>query len=369
MNQFKTLQIVLLFIIIYCEKMIAGEIFPVPRTEFNPRHYVCYRTTGPLNIDGKIEETDWQNAQWTDYFVDIEGDLKPKPTFNTRAKMLWDDEYFYMAAFLEEPHVWAKLKQRDTVIYYDDDFEIFIDPNSDAHEYYEYEMNAFNTVWDLFITQPYRDDYCSAIFNWDIEGLKSGVYVDGTINDPSDTDKGWYVEVAIPWPVLKEAARREVPPNDRDQWRVGFSRVDWQMEVINHTYQKKINPKTGRAFPENNWIWSQQGLIAMHYPERWGIVQFSKNQVNGEKADFIEKEEYLAANYLYEIYYFQKQYYLDHGLYTKNIRKALKAKVLLKDFNWPPTIEVTPKGFELILQGKKDQKNLLLNEEGRLVKF
>ena len=40
----------------------------------------------------------WQDAPWTDYFVDIEGDKKPKPRFKTRVKMLWDQEYFYVAA-------------------------------------------------------------------------------------------------------------------------------------------------------------------------------------------------------------------------------------------------------------------------------
>lgn len=69
--------------------------------------------------------------------MDIEGDRKPRPRFRTRVKMLWDDNYFYMGAEMEEPHVWATLTERDSIIYRDNDFEVFIDPDGDNHNYYE----------------------------------------------------------------------------------------------------------------------------------------------------------------------------------------------------------------------------------------
>src|SRR4051812_4125995 len=72
-----------------------------------PRGYVCHRASGPIKVDGKLEEAAWHGAPWTDDFVDIEGDARPRPRFRTRAKMLWDDDNFYVAAELEEPHVWG----------------------------------------------------------------------------------------------------------------------------------------------------------------------------------------------------------------------------------------------------------------------
>jgi hypothetical protein len=122
-----------------------------------PRSYVCSRAAQPLAIDGKLDEASWAAAPWTDAFVDIEGDAKPRPHFRTRAKMLWDDTYFYIAADLEEPHVWGTLTEHDSVIFHDPDFEVFIDPNGDSHEYYEFEMNALNTGWDLFLPKQYKD--------------------------------------------------------------------------------------------------------------------------------------------------------------------------------------------------------------------
>ena len=39
----------------------------------------------------------------------------------------------------------ARLTKHDAVIFHDNDFEVFIDPDGDNHEYYELELNALNT--------------------------------------------------------------------------------------------------------------------------------------------------------------------------------------------------------------------------------
>src|SRR4029453_11146126 len=77
-----------------------------------PRSYVCYRAASRLNIDGTLDEPVWAAASWSDAFVDIEGESRPRPRFRTRVKMTWDDEYFYVAAEMEEPDVWATLTER-----------------------------------------------------------------------------------------------------------------------------------------------------------------------------------------------------------------------------------------------------------------
>ena len=162
----------------------------------------------------------------------------------------------------------ARLTQHDSVIFHDNDFEIFIDPDGDNHEYYEIEINALNTEWDLFLKKPYRDGG-PAINEWEIPGLKTAVHVSGTLNDPSDSDTSWSVELAIPWKSLAEHAHRPAPPKDGDQWRINFSRVEWRHEIAGGKYRKIPNT------PEDNWVWSPQGKVDMHRPERWGYVQFS----------------------------------------------------------------------------------------------
>ena len=174
---------------------------------FAPRHYVAYRTTAPIRIDGRLDDSGWGVSPWTETFVDIEGDRRPRPRLATRAKMLWDDNWFYIAAEMEEPDVWATLTERDSVIFRDNDFELFIDPDGDTHAYYELEVNALGTPWDLMLIKPYRDGG-PAINGWNIDGLQVGVHVNGTLNRPGDRDQGWTVELALPWKILKEAANR-----------------------------------------------------------------------------------------------------------------------------------------------------------------
>jgi len=231
-----------------------------------PEHYTCLRTASPIQIDGRIEDAAWAKAPWTGWFVDIEGAAKPKPRFRTRVKMLWDDRYFYVAAELEEPHVWGTLTAHDSVIFRDNDFEVFLNPSGDGRNYFEFEMNALNTGWDLFLPKPYRE-HGKPDNSWEMPGLRTAVHIDGTLNDPRDRDRGWTLEIAFPWADFASRAP-VVRPKPGEQWRVNFSRVEWRMNVENGKYAKPAGEK------EDNWVWSPQGLIDMHVPDRWGFVRF-----------------------------------------------------------------------------------------------
>ena len=74
---------------------------------------------------------------------------------------------------------------------------------------------------------------------------------------PTDTDRGWTLEIAYPLTAFN--SRQQVPPPVPGTiWRINFSRVEW----------KPGNPK------EDNWVWSPQGVINMHVPDRWGYLHF-----------------------------------------------------------------------------------------------
>ena len=248
----------------------------MPSIPPQPRGYVCPRTLGTPAVDGLLDERVWGHAPWSEPFTDIEADLRPQPLFETRMRMLWDDEALYIAARLEEPHVWATITQHDAVIYHDNDFEVFLDPSGRGHHYVELEVNPLNTTWDLLLTHPYRSGGM-AISGWEFEGLRTAVHVDGSLNDSRDTDTGWNVEIAIPWNSMRDVAGVVLPPRDGDQWRINFSRVEWQHTVVDGDYRKI--PDT----PEYNWVWSPQGVIDMHRPERWGVLQFSTAAIGSVK--------------------------------------------------------------------------------------
>ena len=233
-----------------------------------PKQYVCHRAPSEIKIDGHLHDAAWSTADWTDAFIDIVGPDHAKPRFRTRAKMLWDDTYLYIAAELEEPDVWATLKTHDSVIFHDNDFEVFLNPTGDTLKYFEFEINALNTGWDLFLDKPYSKGG-KADNGWEMPGYKSAVVIDGTLNDPRDKDRGWSLELALPWSAFVERSGKG-RPNPGDSWRLNFSRVEWQVSVVDGKYQKV------KGQPEDNWVWSPQGVVNMHLPEKWGIVNFVK---------------------------------------------------------------------------------------------
>lgn len=236
-----------------------------------PKSYTCpFARIAPV-LDGKLTDPAWEAAPWTDDFVDILGDQAPVPRFRTRAKFLWDENYLYVAAELEEPHVWATLTEHDSVIFQDNDFEVFIDPDGDNHLYAELEINALNTTWDLLLVKPYRN-HGPAIHNWEMHGLRTATHVRGTLNDASDTDQGWTVEMAIPWSSFEEITRVACPPEPGDVWRLNMSRVEWITDIVDGQYVKRP------GLPEDNWVWSPQGVVDMHQPEQWGLLQFAKDE-------------------------------------------------------------------------------------------
>jgi hypothetical protein len=244
-----------------------------PAVGQTPRHYVAPFTTSAPAIDGRLDDRAWASASWSDNFVDIEGAVRPVPRLRTRIKMLWDSTTLYIAAQLEEPDLWATIAERDAVIFRDNDFEVFLDPDGDARSYFELETNALGTVWDLFLPRAYRDGG-SARNAWNISGLRSAVRLAGTLNQSRDRDSGWTVELAIPIGDLRTPEVTTAVPRVGDVWRVNFSRVEWDLRAEGEGYVKVTDPATGRPRAEHNWVWSPQGMVDMHQPERWGFVEF-----------------------------------------------------------------------------------------------
>ena len=278
------------------------EIPPTParctRIVIEPRRYVAPRVERPIDLTGGLDDPQWSDVPWTGDFVDIEGHRKPPPRFRTRAKMCWDETYFYVAAELEDPHVHGSLTEKNAIIFNDPDFEIFIDPDGDNHHYYEFEINALGTIWELYLERPYRDG--GPIHRGhNLAGVRSAVRVHGTCNDPRDVDEGWTVEVAIPWASLALFAREvPCPPQDGDVWRMNFSRVHWLLDVLGDRYEKV--PR--EAHPEDNWVWTPQDAIDMHRPEKWGYVSFSAAAPGAQPSDLPADPTAPAREELMQVY-------------------------------------------------------------------
>ncbi|AWW33139.1 carbohydrate-binding family 9-like protein [Echinicola strongylocentroti] len=324
-------------------------------------HYVTYRTTGNLVMDGNMDEEDWTAAKWSSLFVDIEGDAQPAPLYDTKLKMLWDEEHLYIGVWMEEPDLWATYTERESVIFHENDIEVFLDPDGDTHNYYELEINALGTEWDLMITKPYRNAG-SPINGWNINGLEKGISLDGTVNDPTDKDRSWTVEMAIPWKALSQRGPAYRAPADGEQWRINFSRVQWQLEVDNNQYTKKINPKTGKHFPEYNWVWSPQGHINMHLPEYWGYLQFVEQPVGSEEVPFRLKEDERVKDALRTLYHKQHAFFKENGKFAYQLSELPDVEALER---YHPQFEVSPTRFKLSAPSLSSDKTWYITEDSR----
>jgi len=235
------------------------------------KKYTANAAKNTIVVDGKLTERDWERAVIISNFEDIEGVVKPKPTFKTEVKMTWDAQYLYIGAVLEEPHLWGTLKKYDDIIYRDHDFEVFLDPIGDGVHYFEIEINVLGTLMDLYMNKPYKKGGTFDL-GWNTTGIITSVHASGTINNNSDVDSSWTVEMAIPFSAISRLNRTATPSNT-NPWRINFSRVQWTLEPDGMSYQKKLK-ENKKPISEHNWVWSPTGIIDMHVPVKWGYLYF-----------------------------------------------------------------------------------------------
>jgi len=266
------------------------NVFPLD-TNAVPQ-YTAMRVTTPIQIDGHVDKACWKAATWSPRFVDI---LTGQPVIHdTRAAVLWDDEYLYVAYRAEEPFVHAKFTNHNDFIYEDNDMECFI---AGSDSYYEFEINAYATCYEVYfawedtfeksglskLPEFQRSDLVPfngvgftnhprggrlGNFKLALPGLKKAAFIDGTVNNDTDRDRGWTIELAFPWKSLKWLATdgRALPPKNGDVWRMDFSRFN--------SY-KEAPP----AKDSGGWFWSPHGVWDSHIPEYFVKVTFSTNAV------------------------------------------------------------------------------------------
>jgi hypothetical protein len=257
--------------------------------------YLCHRTSQAITIDGNLNKPVWLGAAKSPRFVDM---ATGQPALlNTQSAALWDEQNLYVAFWIEEPYPTAKLTERDSIIFSENDVEIFID-GGDC--YYEFEINALNTVYEILFV--WRDAYTRgsrfdvpefdllarkavsfggnfdreersfwwgthprglrwAFLDWDLPGLQTAVQIQGALNDPTTVSTGWTVEMALPWQGMRWLANgRALPPHVGDEWRIFFGRF------------QKI--PFGEREMQAAWCLSPHGTYDTHMPEKFTPVRF-----------------------------------------------------------------------------------------------
>ena len=239
--------------------------------------YVCHEVPcEKIEIDGKLDETCWRHKPKI-LFAGLKNGEKPR--HDGHARIIWDSNYLYVGYKLIQPDIWATVKdvgegkesQRE-IMRQDLFVKFFIDPDGDSLDYLEWHINPANALADLILHYPYHD-YARqesglplkvkepvANWNWYLQGVKTGVYIDGTINNSKDRDRAWFVEMAIPWTSLDKHAKSPCPPRNVKTWRAHLGRIH----------------RSGPGKPITYWTWPVLGMMQCHVPARWGVLYFKE---------------------------------------------------------------------------------------------
>jgi hypothetical protein len=176
--------------------------------------YVVHRVQGTVEVDGILAEAAWNRAAEAGPLV---RSLDGRPAgASTTVRMLWDDQFLYVAFQCEDPNVGGAFFKDDEPLYTSNVVEIFLNPSGDLRHYAEIELAPTNALFDASFTGPREGMQLS----WS-SGAKHAVHVDGTLNNPSDIDRGWTAELAIPFAGLPGAPH----PKRGDAWRFNVYRL------------------------------------------------------------------------------------------------------------------------------------------------
>lgn len=174
------------------------------------------KTTEKILVDGQMDEESWikTEARNLEYFYRAE---KPDDDQQTTFRMLWDDKNLYVFFQMKDKFLTVRETKRDGEPYLDDCAEIFLitAPDSlDTHFGYELNLNKASNDFIYFNNYHNGKDVVFKSFNPNFE---VEVTYDGTINDNSDFDKGWTMELAIPFENFGELGQVE-PIKIGAQW-------------------------------------------------------------------------------------------------------------------------------------------------------
>jgi len=248
----RNLQVFVLVTLITGISSLSGQVI---------REYNVKKTSGSLTIDGMLTEQDWEQSTLTEPFVIYFNGAATN--LNTQSKFLWDDEYLYIGFICEDPDVWAILENRDDHLWNGEVVEILCDPNGDGLDYFEVQVNPLGTILDLLMTKAYYLGG-SADLSWNLDSIKAGVWIQGTINNYAEPDTMWTCEVALPFAELAfMAPNQNFPPQQGDEWRMLTTRYDY--------------PRDGsQVFDPEVSSWNQtQSQGGFHVPTKFGRLVFS----------------------------------------------------------------------------------------------
>lgn len=214
------------------------------------------RLAGKLALDGKLDEADWKAAESSLPFVQTM--TGAEGSFRAEVKVAYDAQHLYLGYQVDDDFLKCTFEAPDDHLWEQDTIEVMIDPEGDRRNYFEIQVSPTGLVFDTRYDtrrkpQPFGD------VGWSSR-TQAKVSVDGTPNDDA-ADRGYVVEMAVPWEALAAGTTKAPPPAADTRWRMNFFVMD------------------ARAKGQRAVGWSPPLVGDFHTLERFGEVTFPEAAV------------------------------------------------------------------------------------------
>lgn len=220
-----------------------------------PRRAVVPKLSGDLRIDGRLDEPVWRRAAVFKPFFPNRGEGRDSEA--TEVRLWYDDTALHLGWLCADRDIQATLTKRDSRFWDEEVVEFFVTADK-LEQYFELQWNPLGGVFDAIIHNQIAAEGRSAKFTGDwsytAKGLTSAARVEGTVGNSADLDRGWSVEVALPFSDLGVPA-----PSPGCVWRGNFYRFS-----------------RGANNPEQQLSWSPTRLPGFHEPSRFGHLEFGR---------------------------------------------------------------------------------------------
>jgi hypothetical protein len=165
------------------------------------------RASGPITLDGRLDEAAWEGAPIARDFIQNDPREGQPATYDTEVRMIYDDAALYIGVFAkdDEPDgiIISELR-KDFNTGTGDSFQVVIDTFKDERNGYQFAINPAGAKWDAQMANEGRESNSNWDGVWDVSARIA--------------DDGWYAEMRIPFRTLKFS------PDSEQTWGINFQR-------------------------------------------------------------------------------------------------------------------------------------------------
>ncbi|TLX75355.1 hypothetical protein E9993_10695 [Labilibacter sediminis] len=328
---------------------------------YNPRVYDCKMLPGKPLIDGKINREEWDDINWSESFVSMVDAESPGSSYTTKFKLAYADDSLFFCAEVHDDHIWSTKDLCESYFFEDNFLELAIDCNNDEFDYLTIKFNAQGNCCAEYCNVKSSEPQSKFSLIQDNQ-VRCAVHINGTLNNPEDSDKFWSVEAAIPLNLKLNEIHLLRPSSI---WKINVCRTRWTSTVVSGIYKKMINSQTGKKYPGEEWVWSPMAGYPVNMVELWGECHFGSDDMTYALKQQINHQREIKWE-LRNVYYAQHIHFNKHKRYAKKVAGLKDIGFDLSALIYKPDIKSSKKGFTIEIKDPQTHKQWRIDDEGRI---